>query len=499
MQLNEEHNRYGSQIGYVVIANIVLLLLGFIRLPVLSKGLGTTLYGIWSLINVTISLIVPFTLLGFSVSIVRFLAAEKNKNRIREDFLSAYFIVFISGSVISTFLFLFSDYLAVIIFRDINSSTYIKLASILILLNSINGLTLSFFRTFKKIGLYTTITLIQKSLEVGLIILFILLGLKLIGAITAIIINGVIFNLIGLFIILKQIGFHFPKFSHLKSYLKYGVPLTLNSAILWIIHSSDRYMISYFMGVTAAGIYSASYRLGDYTSFFLMPIGIVLFPTITKFYNEENLNEVKTYLKYSLKYLMIITIPSAFGLSILAKPILKILTTPEFISGSAVIPFIAFGAVLFSFYQICVYIIHLVKRTELTVRLLGISAGLNILLNIILIPRMGIIGAAIATLVAYGVLGILTVVVTRRYLKFNLNISFMLKSIFSSTIMVVCIWLINPVSLVSVSISILLGILVYFGVLLITKGLNKKEINFFINFLRSNVTKIRAIKEKINP
>ena len=138
MELNKEYTRFGRQVGYVVAANIVGLLLGLIRLPLLTKGLGATLYGTWSLINVTITLITPFALLGLNVAIIRFLAAEKDKGRIREDFLSAFSTVFISGIAFSIFLFLFSDYLAASIFKDIDSSIYIQLASVLILLNSIS-------------------------------------------------------------------------------------------------------------------------------------------------------------------------------------------------------------------------------------------------------------------------------------------------------------------------------------------------------------------------
>jgi len=187
-------------------------------------------------------------------------------------------------------------------------------------------------------------------------------------------------------------------------------------------------------------------------------------------------------------------IPAAFGLSILAKPILQILATSEFVPGSAVVPFVAYGAVLFGFYGICVYIFHLVKRTELVVRLLGISAVLNIILNIILIPRMGILGAAVATLIAYGVLGMLTLMITRKYLKFDLSIPFMLKSAFSSAIMTLCIWLINPESIALVIASIFAGILIYFGILLLLKGLSKEEITLFINFLKDNLKKARGIK-----
>lgn len=492
MEQNQEYAKFGKQVSYVIGANIAILLLGFLRLPILTKGLGATLYGTWSLIQVTISLIVPFALLTFSVSIIRFLAAEKDKNKIREDFFSACLIVFVSGIVFSLLLFFLSDFLATSIFKDIGASSYIKLASILILLNAFYQLPLTFFRMCRRVGLYATLIVVYNTLQVGLIALFILLRYELTGVITALIINGILFNLITLLIIVKQIGFQLPRFSHMKSYLKWGIPLIPNSAILWIIHISDRYMVSYFIGVAAAGVYSAAYTIGNYASFILIPLGTVLYPTIIKSYDDGNLGETKNYLKHSLKYFMMIGIPCVFGLSIMAKPILRLLTTTEFIPGSIVIPFVAFGAVLFGFYQICIYIVHLVNKTHITIRLLCTSATLNIILNLILIPRMGIVGAAIATLVSFGILGILTLLVTRRYLKFDINTPFLLKTIISSTIMGFCIWLIHPTSLVSVIISIFIGAAIYFGILLLIKGLTKKEIDFFIGFIRNNLSKIRV-------
>jgi len=314
------------------------------------------------------------------------------------------------------------------------------------------------------------------------------------GAIAAIMISGILLNLVLLFIILKQIGFQLPKFSHLKSYLKYGLPLTPNSAILWIINSSDRYMIGYFMGATATGIYSAAYGISQYSSFLLGPIMLVLFPTITKSYEEQNLSETRNYLKYSVKYFMMISIPSAFGISILARPILQLLTTSEFLPGSTIVPIVASGAIFFGFYHISMHIIHLVKKTKFVVMLLSTSAALNIVLNIILIPRMGILGAAVATLIAYGVLGMLALIVTRRYLKFDLSAPFMLKSVFSSVIMALCIWLIDPESAALIIISILVGIIIYFSVLLLIRGLSKEELVFFMNFFKDILRKPRFIK-----
>jgi O-antigen/teichoic acid export membrane protein len=488
------YTKFGRQVGYVIGAGIASALLGFITLPILTKGLGATLYGTWSLINVTISLIVPFAILGFQSAIVRFLSAEKDRGKISDDFLSACSTVFIVGTALSILLFLFSDYLASLIFKDIGSSFYIKLASVLIFFNALDGLTLTFFRMQRKIGLYTALNLSRNVLQVGLIITAILLGYKLTGVIVAVIASGAIFLVIQLLLILRQTGLRLPHFSNTKSYIRWGLPLTPNFAILWIIHVSDRYMVSYFLGVAAAGIYSASYAIADYAFFVLSPLSIVLYPTIIKSYEEGKISETRNYLKYSLKYFMMIAIPSAFGLSILAEPLLSILTRPEFVVGNTVVPFVAFGAVLFGFYQICLYIIFLANRTHLTLRLLGTAAALNIVLNLILIPLMGIVGAAIATFIAYSVLGILTLIISRSYLKFDLSLPFILKSAIASAIMALCIWLFNPESITTVLLSILGGIVIYFGILFIIKGLSKSEITFFVNFARENLKKMPVVR-----
>ena len=494
MELHREYATFGRQVGYSAAAYTIGALLAFIRLPILTKGLGPSLYGIWSLINVALLLIVPFALLGFNWSIVRFLAAEKDKGKIREDFLSALFLVFISGIGFSILLFLFSDFLAISIFKDIDSSFYIKLASILLLLNSITMFAFSFFRAFRQIGLYAVITILHDIFQLGLVILFIQLGFKLTGVIVAFIISQILFSLISLLIILRRTGFQLPRLSRMKSYMRYGIPLTPTAALGWITTVSDRYIISYFMGVTAVGIYSAAYALGGYASFLLTPVGIVLFPTIIKAYERENLGEVRKYLEHSLKYFMMITIPSVFGISILAKPVLELLTTPEFVPGSIVVVFIAFSTIALSFTRITNNILHAAKKVRLITGLSGITAAINIVLNIILIPPMGIVGAAIATLIALSVRSLVMLLITRRYLKFDLSGTFILKSVFSSGIMALCLWLINPQSIVLIIISIFAGAAIYFSVLLLIRSLSKEELAFFSNLVKDSLRKARVLK-----
>jgi O-antigen/teichoic acid export membrane protein len=132
-----------------------------------------------------------------------------------------------------------------------------------------------------------------------------------------------------------------------------------------------------------------------------------------------------------------------------------------------------------------VYIIHLVGKTQITIRLLSIAAVLNIILNLILVPHMGLAGAGIASLIAFSVLGVLTLMVTRRYLKFDLDIPFLLKSLFSSAVMAFCIWLVNPYSIIMIAVSIAAGVIIYFVMILLLRGFSKVELTFFASFIKN--------------
>jgi O-antigen/teichoic acid export membrane protein len=303
---------------------------------------------------------------------------------------------------------------------------------------------------------------------------------------------------IALAIAFHQTGFEIPKFSRMKSYIKWGLPLIPNDIITWVLQASDRYLVTYFLGVSSAGIYNAAYNLGQFASFTMIPLGVVLYPNVIKTYDEDRKSETQKYLKYSTKYVMMVAIPAAFGLSILAKPLLSILTTPEFISGNVVVPFTAFGSVLYCFYNMGFYIINIVNKTYLTARLLAIAAVLNVVLNLILIPRLGLIGAAMTTTISSGALGILTLAVTRRYLRFDLSLPFIAKSIFASSLMTLIIWLIHPESLAIILVSIIVGATIYFGVLVLIRGLSRGEIVFFINFTKDNLKGIFSLKNKVN-
>lgn len=85
-----EYKLFAQRIGLVGVVNIVSSLRGLILLPILTKTLGTELYGVWAQILVTVSLLTPFAVLQLDTVIIRFLAGEKNVDKIRERFYSIF-------------------------------------------------------------------------------------------------------------------------------------------------------------------------------------------------------------------------------------------------------------------------------------------------------------------------------------------------------------------------------------------------------------------------
>jgi O-antigen/teichoic acid export membrane protein len=475
----ESYIGYARDTALIAVAQVMVALLQFLRLPILTKWLGVELYGTWSIIWVTVVLTTSLAILGLNMAMVRFLAAEKDISRIRQGFLSAVVTVLGAGLLCTLVLVLCSEFIATSLLGDKNASQLVQLSSLMILTQALSCMGIAFLQTFRQMKWYSGLMVGKAAAELALMACFLMLGWELTGLVIAVLASDVLCFAIAFFIALRQVGFQLPGFAHLGSYLKYGLPLVPTSVLSWVVHSSDRYIIGYFMEPKDVGIYAAAYALASITSLFLGPLQVVLLPTVSKAYDARDITVTRTYLKYSLKYLFALSIPAAFGLSVLAAPLLRILTTTEFIAGSTVVPFLALGMVFHGLYAVCLYIVLLVKKTYLSPIILGISAVLNIGLNLVLIPVMGILGAAVATLVAYFALGMLALFLSYRYLKFDIGLPFILKSLFASAVMASAIWLLSPSSLAQVIMCVFAGIVVYSILLLALRGFNKAELNLF--------------------
>jgi len=470
-----EYTVFARRIGLVGVVQTLASLKGLIILPILTKTWGASGYGIWVQILVTVALLQPFVQLGLGSAIVRFLPS-KGKRGIVQGIITALSVTLITGVAISLILFLLSNFVAANLLRGESAGLAIKIASPLIILEALSVIALNSFRIFGQIRRYAIIVLLQTFLEIGLIAFFVLLGHGLFGAIIALLIVKAITLAVTLYLIISYAGFALPDFSLLRPFLRYGLPLIPTAIFTIVVQSSDRYVIGFFMGAASVGIYSAAYGIGSSILMFSSYILYILAPTVFNLYDRNKIDEVKTYLSYSWKYFMMLSIPSAFGLSILAGPLLSSLTTPEFASaGKLIVPFVALSLILYGVYGIFSEVVLFSKRTRIFAIAFGAAAGINLGLNILLVPYWGIIAAAITTLIAYVMVASAVYFKSRQYVKFDIKLDFIVKSILSSVVMTLVIWAINPVGAVEIVLSIAIGAVVYFAVLFLLRGFKREE------------------------
>jgi O-antigen/teichoic acid export membrane protein len=471
-----------KRIGLVGIATILVVLNSIIIIPILTKSLPVSDYGLWVQVNITYYLLTGFTTLGLPYTLVRFLAAEKDRKKIQEVFYSLLTLVVFASLITSLILIYFSKIISIGLFGG--NTDVVIITSLIIFVGSLNLFFIDYFRAFGRMRIYSMILIIQSYLSLGLVTYFTLSGKGIATIVSGFLIAQILIALVAFPIIVSKIGLKIPKFSNIKEYLNFGLPTIPSNLSYWVVDSSDRYFIGFILGVTFVGYYSPGYVLGAAILIFYTPFSILLPSALPKYYDNGNLEEVNSLIKYSLKYFLLVAIPSVFALSLLSRPILIIISTPEIASnGYLVTPFVALSSLLIGTYGIITNYLLLKKKTKIIAGILTIAA-FSSLLNIIFIPYLGIIGAAVVTLISYFVAFILGLRYTLRYFKIDFDYISTLKSTIASILMSVIIILINPHGILGVTIVIGASVIIYLGSMLLLKGIKQDEINFFKNMIK---------------
>ena len=476
MKILREYKLFVQRIGILGISNILVGVSGIILLPILTKNLSILDYGTWIQVNITILLLSIMGNFGLSSTMVRFLAVEQDKIKIQEVFYTITFFVIVSSAIISFLFYLFSKTIAITLFNG-NMSLGI-LIPLIVFISCLNVIFINYFRTFQQMKRFSIFTILQTYLNIVLISYFIIKGYGLIGALIGFLLTQILLFVIMTIFIYTEIGFKVPKFKNLKRFLSFGVPTVPGNLSYWIVDSSDRYVIGLLLGVIFVGFYSPGYTLGNIINMLSYPFSLMLPAVLANYYDKGDIIKVETILNYSFKYFLVIAIPSTIGLSLLSKPILLLLSTPEIASnGYLVTPFVALGGIFLGSYTITSQSIILKKKTKIIGTLWFLTALLNLGLNIIFVPFLGIIGAAATTLGAYIFAFAINAFYSFKYIKFEIDFVLLAKSVLATILIAVIILILNPKGVLQILLVVVICIIVYF-IALLALGVNKKEIDF---------------------
>ena len=473
-----EYVRFIQRIGLVGLTNILISLSSLIFIPIITKSFTTAEYGMWAQVNTTIALVPNIANLGLPYTMVRFLSAEKDKEKIKDSFYPMISLTFISTVIICSLFLIFGNTIANALFNGSMHVLYIT--TVISFFACMNLMLITFFRTFQQMKRYSLFLVLQSYIGVFVSIYLTYAGYNIETVVLGLLTGYAAVFIMMAILIVRYLGIGVGKWSNLREQLAFALPTIPSNVSSWIVDSSDKYVIGILIGSVAVGCYSPGYALGSILLMFLSPFAVLLPAILPEHYEKGDMKEVDKYLSYSMKYYLLLTVPAGVGMSVLSKPLLYIITTPEIaLGGYMVTPFVCLGAIFMGMYGITNNILILEKNTMILGKLWIVVAISNIVLNLLLVPYLNILGAAIATLLCYILAFTVTAIASKKTMRLPFNISELLKIVIASAIMGIAVYMMHPNGIINVLISIVAGVIVYFAIIFILKGITRKEIAFF--------------------
>ncbi len=188
--------------------------------------------------------------------------------------------------------------------------------------------------------------------------------------------------------------------------VRYGLPMTATYSLAFLVGSSDRFMLAWFLGANAPGLYAPGYDLTQFSLMMLMMVvNLAAYPMVVRALEQKGVAEARKQLENVLVLTVAVALPFATGLAICSENISGVLLGETYReTATTLIPMIAISSFLFGikvFYLDLGF--QLSNKTYLEPWVMVGAALVNIVLNFWWIPTMGLTGAAAATLVSYTV------------------------------------------------------------------------------------------------
>ena len=205
--------------------------------------------------------------------------------------------------------------------------------------------------------------------------------------------------------------------------VRYGLPLSVTLIFTAILNSADLVMLTAMHGAEQAGVYASAYNLANYCiGTLLAGLGLAVLPHAAKNYLDTNPEATGELLGRNLIILIAIALPATVGLGLIAPLLGKwLLGNFDQTQSATTTIIVAMGIMLAAIRSYGMDIVFMIaKKTKIQAVILGVAAVINILLNLYLIPRWGSYGAAISTLLSFGIAFILSAFMGRRYIKIRI-------------------------------------------------------------------------------
>ena len=382
--------------------------------PMFLHSFNRAQYGMLEILNVFASMLYSFLLLGIASVLIKIYVNDCKSEQERRQLISSV-VLFMGALAAAIWLlaFFFCKPLSGLLFKSRQHGLLVQLAAASSGLLLIQSMAVLCLRARQWPGRFIIATASQFTIVILLSFYFVWSrGLGVLGVqLAAIVAYGVSLS-VGLFLIRTDLALQFSP-SAISRVLVLSLPLIPASIVPWILRMSDRYFLNHFWGLADTGLYAVGYKIGMLgVSILINAFQLAWSPF---FYASSDDEKAPRLCANVLKCYILVLVTGALMLSLFAPEILRVIGSREYWGAGWIVPYVALAYV---FYGAQLYTIPLFIQTNngswLSL-IMGGAAASNLILNCLLIPRFGVMGAITAMLVSFSLQMILSLYAANRF------------------------------------------------------------------------------------
>ena len=390
--------------------------LAIILVPIYARQLGLENYGIVAILTTTLSLSTLVATLALPHAFFRSYLKETDDDRRRADVLRTTLGLRLLVSLVALVAILvLAIPLAVALLGEADAWPLLALIAPIVFFDTLNLVPLSYLRAERRPRPYAIISFSRAVLGSLLIIWFVVvLDLGVVGVVLGSGSSALLSASAGVALLAREgrLGLGLDR-GLVRHMLAFSLPLVPASVASWTLNLSDRYLIAAFDGASAVGTYAAGYTVG--LAINALAISPFTLAWGAAYWEIAKQADARAVISRVLTGFVALASFAALGLAALATDVFRVLLTPEFEPGRFITPFSAFAYVLYGVFTIATTGLNLESQTRRLPLVMGATAVANVGLNLLLIPMLGYPGAAISTILSYGLLALIAGRVSQRF------------------------------------------------------------------------------------
>lgn len=499
--------------GVIVFAGMLLFtFFEFITRIIIARYTNQNDYGVFSIGLVLLNFFVLISCLGLHTGTMRFIAYYRGSGeygKVKGVIISAIQLSFVASLVCFLFFFFFSDFLAS--FFHLQEPSVLKIFAVAVPFAVSTEILASVFRGFDRMQeRFYFRDFLPSVLKLVFIIPVIILGYSFLDLVYAYMIAIVIVSLAFVVYTIKKLPVGISGGEPMgKELLRFSLPLLTANTSTIIIMQIDTMMLGYFKSEEAVGLYNAAHPIAQLIRFFMNALFFIYVPITSQLYARNRMDEIRKNYKVLSKWTNFATLPFFLIIFIFPGAVLKIFFGSDYAQASVAITLqiLALGMFIHVFFgpNAATLIVMGKSRLHLTNNLIAMI--MTVVLNILLIPPYGIIGAAVATAISIGSMSVLASIPIFRLHQIHPFSKNFLKPMMVYTIIIFAIYaLINyfyPMITFVTLIALTIFFFIIFGIIMfLMKSFEEDDKTVLLGLgkvigLEKFASKIKALLEKI--